>query len=520
MAAEVLAITTCRVSSVEQLQNNSLNRQEQAVVAAAKELGAVIPSDGQWSGSVSSKAGTNINRKDLAEMLEYCRKHKAVKYLIVDEVDRFMRSVKELFYFEVEFEKLGVKVWYATQPDLNNDDHTAKLLKAIEVFKAEGTNVERQTKSIKGQTAALLTGRYPFAPKPGYKRGYERGIPEIHPTRGPALRKVLIDIASHRLTPAKGLVELNRSDFTKGHAPYKMDKFRNIVADPFYAGIVEINKQVNVRNENGLHEPLITKEQHLELLKIMSTKQKTQAGPNKSGNPEFPCNAITCCELCLDNKRCKYVGFNLTNGKPNSTTIYKRYRCRSCNRYITRDDLHNGVEQQFKNNPVTSVARDELLKALNVVWKRNEGQAEQEANRLKHQLEGVRQAIGQQVEAATDPANITIRTEILAAITKKKNDAEALEDKLEQLQRASDDDQERFLRYAYALIENIGPKFLDPSTSKENRVRCKQLIFPAGFYVDAKNKVYTPEKSILITLLPNKKSTEVLDFSHLVQQSC
>ncbi len=60
-----LAITNCRVSSAEQLENNSLNRQQEAVLKAAKELGVVIPSDGQWSGHGSSKAGTNVHRKDI-----------------------------------------------------------------------------------------------------------------------------------------------------------------------------------------------------------------------------------------------------------------------------------------------------------------------------------------------------------------------------------------------------------------------------------------------------------------------
>src|SRR5689334_4227697 len=113
MLRQILAITTCRVSTPEQVVNNSLGRQAEAVIRAAKELGAAIPEDGQWSGSVSSKAGTNVKRKDLKEMLEYCRKHPQVKYLIVHEVDRFMRSVDELFYFEVRFrEEAGVKIIY------------------------------------------------------------------------------------------------------------------------------------------------------------------------------------------------------------------------------------------------------------------------------------------------------------------------------------------------------------------------------------------------------------------------
>lgn len=260
MPKQILAITTCRVSTPEQVENNSLGRQAEHMVRAANDLGAVIPKDGQWSGSISSKAGKNFNRKDLKEMLDYCKKHPAVKYLIVHEVDRFMRSVDELFYFEVRFrEEAGVRIIYASQPELNTNNYQSKLLKALEAFKGEGSNVERQKKSIDGQITALKEGRYPFSPKPGYKRGYQRGIQELHAVRGPILRDILRKIADKELTPTQGLIELNKTDYAKTRAPLKMDKFRIILTDPFYAGIVEINKQVVFRNENGLHEPLITK---------------------------------------------------------------------------------------------------------------------------------------------------------------------------------------------------------------------------------------------------------------------
>ena len=109
------AITNCRVSSDEQLKNNSLNRQQRAVLNAAKRLDVEIPKDGQWSGSVSSKRGKNYDRKDLKEMLEYCKKHKRVKYVIVDEPDRFMRSVDEAFAWETRFRhEVNVRVYYAS----------------------------------------------------------------------------------------------------------------------------------------------------------------------------------------------------------------------------------------------------------------------------------------------------------------------------------------------------------------------------------------------------------------------
>ena len=148
MTNQILAIASCRVSSDEQLKNNSLNRQRDNVIAAANKLGVDFAEGGWWSGSVSSKRGSNLGRKDIREMLALCDKNKLIKYLIVDEPDRFMRSVDEAIYIEMEFKLRGVKVWYASDDTLNTEDMTAKLMKFMKYFVAEGSNEERQRKSM------------------------------------------------------------------------------------------------------------------------------------------------------------------------------------------------------------------------------------------------------------------------------------------------------------------------------------------------------------------------------------
>ena len=514
MSSNTLAIASCRVSSDEQLSNNSLSRQKQAVLKAAEELDVTIPENYWWSGSVSSKRGGNVARKDLAEMLEVCKKDKRVKYLIVDEPDRFMRSINEAAYFEVKFEMMGVKVWYASDPQLNKGDLSAKLIKFTKYLSAEGSNEERQRKSIAGQTAALLEGRYPFVPKPGYKRGYEKGIPELHEIRGPLLQDALLGILENRVTPTQALVEFNKSDFTKNHSTYKMDKFRKIVTDPFYAGIVEIDKQVKVRNENGLHEALITKEQHVRLVRIMNGKGKLQSGPRKNGNPLFPLSNMVSCDMCHEKSNGRIVGFVHGNGKPNSK-VYEKYRCRSCKRYQHRQDLHTKVVCLFKEHPMTPSGMHELIDALDIVWKQREDEAAQEAITIKHKISHHQQTIANQIEAVTDPENNSIKNEILNAITVKQETIAELEAKLDELKCSANEDKEDFMQFAISFVDDMGRKFFE--ISKENSVRCKQIIFPGGFHIDESNRVYTKEVSILYRLVPNKKDLSESEKSLLVR---
>ena len=424
-----------------------------------------------------------------------------------------MRSIDEAFYFEVLFRELGVTVWYACDPMLNAGDLNAKMLKFSKYFPAEGSNVERITKSISGQTAALKEGRWTFNPKPGYRRGYEKGVPEPDPVRGPILKDILARIASRRLTPTTALKELNSSDFMKDHAPYKMDKFRKIIKDPFYAGILEIDKQIKVRNENGLHEPLITKEQHYFLVQIIEGKPKNQSGPRKNGNPKYPANNIAICDNCLDKRNGRFVGFDHTNGK--TSKIYERYRCRSCGRYLTREEMHFGINQQFINNPITEDGRNDFIDALKIVWKQRKANSEQESSRIRHKITALGIAIERQIDELSDPSNNSFKERIKSSISKKENEISKLEEELENLHSREDDDWQKFLRFSFDFIDQMGTTFLE--AKQENRLRCKQIMFPAGFFVNENKIVYTPGISPLITLLPIKKDAEASIKTHLVR---
>lgn len=512
---KVYAIANCRVSSDEQKLSGSLDRQGKSIELAAKELDVEILRT--WSGSVSSKKGANVNRKDLEEMLELCKRDKRIKYVIIDELDRFMRSMLEIGYFLVLFNEVGVKIVFASQPNLRTDTAANTLLLMLEAFKAEGSNEERQRKSISGQTNALKEGRYTFCPKPGYMKGTKPGIHLMHPERGPALQRILKRLASYKLTPTQALIELNESPFVNNHAPYKMDKFEKIVADPYYAGIVEINKQVKVYNANGLHEPLITLDEHKTLVAIISKRIKYQVGPKRQGNPLFPMNNFIEHQECLDSKNGgRAVGFEHTNGK-NLGRVYERYRCRTCGKLWMKNDLHQQVEDLFARYEMTEETQQDILDALDIVWRQNELSTAQEIRHVNHAISSLRADIKQQVENVTNPDFKHIRRDILAIIDDRKEELTQLEEKLEAITNTDHQDRREFMEFAMSFIQEAGKHFLDSNVSKENRLRFKQAVFPSGIMIDQKNKVYTPEISAFYRLVTKKKDAEASDNSHLVR---
>lgn len=520
------AITNCRVSSDEQLKNNSLSRQQASVLSAAKRLDVEIPKDGQWSGSVSSKRGNNYNRKDIREMLEYCKKHPRVKYLIVDEPDRFMRSIDEAFYWEVEFkERAGVKVWYACDDELNSDNIAAKLMRFTKYLSAEGSNLERQTKSISGDVKAIEEGRYPFAPKLGYMRGVKAGIYIFKPEVGELMKDILQKLASGILGLSESLEEFNSSNYVKSekHCPYKLDKWRLIVSDPYYAGIIEINKQVKARNENGLHEAMITKEQHQKIIDIVQTKKKNQTGPAKNGNPTFPLNTITLCKSCYEKEtqdgrigrhnRGKFVGFRYCNSRKKK--YYYRYRCRVCGRSILRNELHEEMRIFLNQFDFTEQGRKPLEKALNRVWKLEGSQRSSDILSLKKQITALKREKDALVDKISSVTSQTVSQEIEKRIEVKANEISNLEGKLEDIKASSDSKKEEFMHFAFDFVDNLANHFfeLTPNETKE----LKLLLFPDGFFVNEENKVLTTRISPFYRLRDNKKDTQSVDFDNLVR---
>lgn len=519
-----LAITNCRVSSSEQLENNSLNRQQAAVLRAAKELGVTIPNDGQWSGSVSSKAGTNVHRKDIKEMLEYCKTKKGqVKYLIVDEPDRFMRSIKEAFHFEVEFELLGVRIWYASDPELNTNDMKAKMMQFVKYFAAEGSNEERIKKSISGGQKAIEEGRLPSGPKAGYRKGVTPGVHQVDPLIGPPLRRALKQIASHAKTPTDALKDLLQTEFGKKYSKYKMDKFRTLACEPYYAGIIDLKGKFNTRNENGLHEPLISRAEHQSILRVFEGKPKNQQGHRIDKDTEFPLSNELTCASCdaAERKYPRFTSAPLNNGKTNhgkkrkKVSYYRKYRCRECNRYLSRDEVHESFSRLLDAVVLPSSKFNRLRSQLISMHNSKNNETKAEIIRLQSANNNIQQSISRTVDAITDPNNSIIRDELMASIKKQKQSLKDNEAQLDILSHEHENDLGQFLDFAFGFLSKKGSSFFE--LSGEDMKRCKQLIFTGKIYVDADKNVYTHEISPIFRGRENKKDTGVSSKSKLVR---
>lgn len=261
--ATVNAITLCRVSTHRQSnENNSLGKQGTSVDAAAERLNATITR--RWSVATSSKKGKNLGRKDLKEALKYCsQKRNKVEFCIIEEVDRFMRSIEEYYWYKVEFKKCGVRIIFASDPTLTDESQEATFKELIKVFTSEADNELRSSKVKSHMQATVARGYWPFPVKAGYVRTLIKGLHEPDPERFPLLQEAFQMVLARTHTIKEAQVWLKENGYkTSNGGVLDLDKFTTILKEPYYCGLL---KSKDWPIHNGIHKPMITEEEFGEL---------------------------------------------------------------------------------------------------------------------------------------------------------------------------------------------------------------------------------------------------------------
>ena len=489
----IQAIALCRVSTKGQLMDGNLEPQKARIIKAAEYLDVEVAR--WWELAVSSRKGKNIKRKDLLEMIEFCKKHRAVKYLIVDEVDRFMRSIDEYYWWKVQFKNIGVQLRHANRPEVDPSDDRSIFDELIDVYRAESSNNERIHKTPDKQMAKMCAGYYTFAPLPGYRTSSTPSLHEVDPERFTLLQRAFKALAARTLTVDEALKQMTANGYrTINGNSMDMARFKQLAVKPYYAGIIQVSDWP-VATEHGLHVPMISKDEH-EMIKFIVSGKKKKFVVNKK-NDDFPLNEMLCFD-CYEEakKQGKLTGYRNHNGKKKdveSRRYYYRYRCRGCNNYFKRAELHGLVSTRLDRLSKDIVYWDELTKSLKTAWK---SEVENTTNRItalerrKHALED------EQTKLAVSLANAASPAVVAATQNAIELNAAEVQDTSIAIQKLSNDDElDEFIGFAVSYTEQLRQNYW--KLDWPDRKRCEQLLFPDGFYTTRQKKVYTPRISAM-----------------------
>lgn len=504
------AIALCRVSTKKQrLEGSSLEAQELRVYECAAYLDTEI--EKIWSLDTSSRKGKNVAREDLNEMLTYVKKHKSIKYIIVDEADRFMRSVEEAFFWKVTFKSAGATLAYAKMPEITHeDDPMAVMREMMAFFQAEMSNHERIVKAIDKMQAKIQSGYYPGMARQGYKKSNVRSL---HIPDQPkwdllqaAMRKVLYE--SYSLDEA--LSWLNNNGYRlQGGGLLDMWKLKRIFKEPYYAGIIKMSNW-DVICENGLHQAMITKEEHERLVEIVSGKRKKFKIHRY--NPLFKASNIIECADCRNENQSqtKLVGYRHHNNKPlHIRKFYERYRCRGCGKNVLKDVLHSGLDSVFDNTELVIDQDGMFLDALRRAWRMEANNSLQAIARLKQKLTTLTNEKDNVVRSMASNPDMT--DDFKASIVTIKQEIEATQSEINKLSTI-EDDFERFVQFAISYTDNLKANWWNLDNA-DDRIRLKLLVYPEGLAISREGKVLTPRLSPIYRYKTTKKTPESVNFA-------
>ena len=495
------AIALCRVSTQGQANDGNLVPQQENVQRAAEILNTELVQI--WSLAVSSRKGKNMNRKDLREMHDYCKRYRSVKYLLVDEVDRFMRSIDEYFWWKMEFKKLGVRIIFATRPDIDPDDDRAVFDELIDIYRAQQSNQERITKTPSKMKSKLLAGYYPSNPHTGYKRSDIPGLHEPDEPNWSIMQRAFRAMAAGEMNISEGLAWANEQGLrTKNYGPkavggrkIDMHRWKNLMADPYYWGRLTFADWELPEDLIGLHTPMITKAEHDILIQVVKNKGKLFTP--KINNPDFVLSNVAECQTCVDGG-CKYprlVGFYQGNGKGNR---YKRYRCRckdcGCKLGLRQETLHEAVSEELAKMNLSAAQQSKLREALRKVWRSHEKTLIERAFIADGRVKVLKDRKARMLDSLVD--NPELKEDIRERIEATKLEiAEAEKAAAEAHDFEKDFDE--FINFAFDFMSNKEAKWWE--LDKQTLVVYKQIVFPGGIQITADRKVYNPKASPIYT---------------------
>jgi hypothetical protein len=507
------AIALVRISSADQAEGHSLDAQTASVNQVAKELNLEIVKT--WSGVMSSLKGKNYGRSDIKQMLDFCKVNRRVKYLLIDQVNRYMREAFMSIYYRIEFEQIGVKLYFCdqTQRHLNNDDGISSLMYFVEAYKAEQDNDVRRNTTISRMKARYALGYYLSHPHLGYKASEVPGI-HIPDDNFDLFKEAGKLIIYKQYTPSQAVRWVNDSGYrTKGGKKLDLYHYIEQFSDRYYCGLIDIKTEGWANGVKGLHQPMFSLREHQLLLNIFN-KRNPQV--RKKHNPEFPlANIIRHLECERTGKYEKFTGVfhnrGYRNGKPRKKLAV--YDCRDCRKRLGREKLHSALTE-YLNKLELLPDENTFKEALVKVWKNQRGSNEQRLRvllksktELEYKIKETAAAFATENEGATKHSLRKLLEDYDEKTVQLDADIVSLKD--------SEIESEDFVKFALSFVSNLKKEWW--SLSYENRKRGEQILFNGKLYADNDATIHTPQLSTIYTLQPNKKALEFASKALMVE---
>jgi site-specific DNA recombinase len=341
------AVLYARVSSVEQKKEGySIPAQIELLQEYACKNDIKIIQEFTDSETAKQAGRTNFN-----EMLQFLKKNKDIKTILVEKTDRLYRNFKDYVLLdESEYEIHLVKENVVLSKDSRSHE---KFVHGIKVLMAKNfiDNLSEEVK--KGMKQKAEQGYYPNKPPYGYLRT-DKKISKIDPESAPFVKRAFEIYAEGNKSLTVLSEQLYKEGFIYRPERPKMGKnhLERILKNPFYIGKFKFNNIIY----NGLHEPLITKE----LFELAQIAFKKDNKPLYRNEHDFVLAGMLTCESCgcsitAELKKGKYIYYHCTGGKG---------KCEEKKNYIRQENLLEQFDEVVKQISLDEEQKNWIIEAL------------------------------------------------------------------------------------------------------------------------------------------------------------
>ncbi len=468
-AKKLNAIIYTRVSSSKQVDNESLDVQDQACRRYAESIGAKVIKLFREEGESAKFA----DRTQLINLLEYCRRNKGkVDILIVWKIDRFARNQTDHFAIRAKLMESGVTLHSATEP--LSDDPVGKAMEGMLAVFAEFDNSVRSQRATENMKSAFKSGRWMWVAPLGYKNNrLSNGYSDL-------------ECDEDRF----GLIKSGLNEFVKGTMlltdltryfndrnlknmqgnPVSRQLTARILDDKFYAGIM-FSRKWNLE-ARGNYEPMITIDTYDKIQAIRRKENPFSTVPHHARNESFPLRGDL---YCFDCKKALTASFSKGRSMKYGYYSCQNKQCTSVYKTFKSNSLHGEFNEYLNIITPTEKALESFKENVLKVWKEEYSTAQQVNVSIEKQLKDLekeKDSIYQLAKKGIIPDDIIqkdmakVESRILGVRT--------------QLNEVSIDENQLGTVIDTAIQFMKQPALAWKKATLDNKQRMQQMIFPEG----------------------------------------
>ena len=395
-----------------------------------------------------SGGGDFMKRPAMRELLAYidARPHK--KFVVdFDDLKRFARDVEFHLKLRAAFKARDVVLRC-----LNYNFDESPEGRFAEIVMAGSAQLEREQNRrqvIQKMKARLEAGYWPFGGKKGYvmtKDPMHGKIAVPHEIEAPILKEALEGFSTgkfiRRIDVCKYLVE---KGFWKKQKPEKyIDKFTNILKDPFHAGYIQY-PDWDVERRLGHHQQIIE-------LEIFEKNQRRLRGEELNKrvrvdvSADFPLRGLINCDHCKD-----HLTGAWSKGRKKRYAYYicHNKNCQFYGKSINKKDIEEKFDEAIKKQCLKPKVEILVKKVFDKVWKEAVSDLQnKEAMLLQNKLN--------LEDKATQLTEIIIATKSIGLKKVYEGQLERIAHEIEQTEEGSIRELDLSVPYRTALDKAIG----------------------------------------------------------------